>query len=186
MRSLLLIIIILVTNFPSKGEDTTKLVNHLDKRNAAFVELFGAGLLYSINYERSISIKRGHYINPSLGMQIGFLNHRFQFPIRIPLLFRVNRKLFCNIGGGISVLYDYDYTRTNETKDDFLSGSQGGSVPYIPQFGFNIFLLSGIRWDVNDRFFLQALYYLINPYPYLEIERKIWRNYGGIQIAYRF
>lgn len=163
-------------------------IENVIKKNAVYIELAGAGLLYSINYERNIPLKGSFYCDLSVGFQVGYLNHPIHFPVKAGMRCQINHRIGITCGVGYSMLYSPKYIR--EDKYQFLFGADSsgwyGGQPFVPQFASNYFGFIGAKFKLNQLFNIGLTTYMINIYPYRSMERSNWLPFGGVFLSIKF
>ncbi|MBX9784028.1 MAG: hypothetical protein K2X48_12130 [Chitinophagaceae bacterium] len=138
------------------------------KKNTAYVQLWGNGLIVSANYERQFTNKPG--LNAQIGVGLG--NYKPTVPIGLNYLFNLkNQKSFIETGFSVVLaeknLFYNDFVFA--TPDPILKEYSTGYVPSI-----------GYRYHASKGFMLKIIYS-----PFFTKLKSNWAYYG-IGMGWRF
>ncbi len=112
------------------------------KRNSAYAEFMGTGLVLSANYERQLSQKPGFGVH--IGVGLG--GYKPAIPLGVKYILDLgNEKSFAEAGLGITLaemeLWDSDYNHPSD-KNPYKPG-------FIPSIGYRHHSKSGFMWRTN-------------------------------------
>ena len=112
------------------------------KRNTAYFEMAGNGLVLSLNYERQITNK------PGLGFHAGvaLADDKPAFPLGVKYLFDLGReRSFLEVGAGVTLaeqdMWEPNYNQPAKT-DPYKAG-------FIPSVGYRYNAPKGFMWRIN-------------------------------------
>jgi hypothetical protein len=138
------------------------------KKNTAYLQLWGNGLLLSANYERQLTAKPG--LNAQIGIGLG--NYKPVIPVGLNYLFNLNNhKSFIEIGAAAVLtergyLYnDFIFETTEPKRTEY-------ATAFVPSVGY--------RYHASKGFMCKIIYS-----PVLSRIQSFWDN-SGIGIGWRF
>ena len=151
---------------------TDTLIKPVRKKNEVKAEFLGAGMVYSVNYERTFLENKNHNFYCRAGLNLVFLEayHTF-FPLSIGYNQYLKRHKV-NIGfGAVPIVTEgYHFPKPN------------GYVSYYPKFTCLFNMTIGYSYEFKKGFTLGAQYYptLVPPYAgsYFETDEKITVYYN--------
>jgi hypothetical protein len=176
-------------NYLSPLDDSTETIEK-KRKNAIEIELFGKGIFYSINYIRKITISKEWNLKGLIGFsEIGF---RKSMPLELVLGY-TKKKMQIEIGGGISLFYSPNGTNLSREdywaeNPDFLNRGRPtiyGGI-YIPKTGFEYYFTTGLKYNVNDKYYIGINYYYAHFFNSYNLENYLIKNYGGIKFGLLF
>jgi hypothetical protein len=157
------ILIALLISIPSIAFSQTT-----QKKNTAYLQLWGNGLLLSVNYERQLTATPG--LNAQIGIGLG--NYKPVIPIGLNYLFNINnQKSFIEIGAAAVLterdnLYnDFIFETTEPTRKEY-------TTAFVPSMGY--------RYQSSKGFICKIMYS-----PVLSGIQNFWGS-GGVGIGWRF
>ena len=111
------------------------------KRNTAYFEIAGNGLVLSVSYERQLSNKPGFGLHAGVGLA----GDKPSFPLGVKYLFHLGReRSFLEVGAGVT-LAEQDMWEANYDQpkaDPYKAG-------FIPSVGYRYMAPKGFMWRVN-------------------------------------
>ncbi len=111
------------------------------KRNTAYFEMLGNGLVLSLSYERQLSNKPGFGLHAGVGLA----GEKPSFPVGVKYLFDLGReRSFLEVGAGVTLAeQDMWEENLNQPKaDPYKAG-------FIPSVGYRHHAPKGFMWRVN-------------------------------------
>jgi len=182
-----LILAVFLSNLVQVGiaQDTTA-----TKPNSIFVEGFGIGMRYSINYERQFQIKESNWgFSLSGGVAPNFVEPIYlYFPLRFDIDYQFGNS---KAGIGFNYMWGFYWYRYYPPYNDLIRSRDFVAFPKIKyQYLFrNRFLLTGElnmiseKWQPNQN----VISYLVDlPFSKLELYQKQFVVWPGISIGYTF
>lgn len=134
------------------------------KKNTAYAEILGNGLVLSVNYERQLGDKPGFGIHAGIGLGVDFP----AIPLGVNYLWNLkNQRSFLEAGFGITLAKAGIYTNKLDAavRDNLTPG-------YIPSIGYRHHTRYGLLWKL---IFSPAFSKYRNLIPY-----------GGFSLGWRF
>lgn len=176
-KTLFLITIHILIVLVSPGQEPSHLSDYRIPNNSIYFEIFGNSLLYSFNYERNIFETKRFGLSARVGAgyaDISFAvpERDYVFPLTISALFRGYKRLYFELGGGIT------FKRDGSSEDDY--PNLHWTYESNSYFTSNL----GIRYQGKKGFLFRTGYT-----PFLDLKEDFvhrWRNGFGISLGFSF
>ena len=166
----------------SIAQDTTA-----TKPNSIFVEGFGIGMRYSINYERQVQIKKSNWgFSLSGGIAPNFSEPKYLwFPLRIDANYQIKNS---RIGAGVNYMFGYYWFHSFIHPEDIIRSTSGFFLPGINyEYQFENKFVGSIRILFVDNTKDYKYSYLARlPFLDLELYNKKFVMCPGLAIGYSF
>ncbi len=166
----------------SIAQDTTA-----TKPNSIFVEGFGIGMRYSINYERQVQIKKSNWgFSLSGGVAPNFADPQYlYFPFRLNVNYQIGQS---EIGVGVNYMFGYYWFHSFIHPEDVNRSSNAYFLPdinYTYFFNFRGFMKFNLLFVNNINNYKHG-YLAYLPFSKLQLEDKNFVVWPGLSFGYSF
>lgn len=172
---------IFIISFASKAQDSTSI-----NKNTVYVEAFGIGMRYSVNYERYFDFKKTDLgISLSGGVAPNFSEPKYLwFPLRLNANYDIGKS---RVGAGIDYMFGYYWIHSFIHPEDVIRGTNGWLLYHI-NYSYEVADLLSLKISLlfidistNNYSYLANL-----PFLNLELYNNQFVIWPGLLFGYSF